>query len=416
VRVARVLLACELGNGKSHVRRLATLALAFQDQGHDTVLVIPDLPRAETVRGDRPLRLLQVPLWRSPVAGLPPVHTYTDLLLRHGFVQATGLRGLARAWRDLVDLLQPDLLVLDHAPVALFATRGLGVPRLRFGDGFGCPPLARPMPAMTWWDPTPEPFDAIGERNALHVANQVAADLGLPRAASVADLLTAEGEALCIAPELDAYAHRAGGAYVGPLVLPDEGAATPWPGGEAACCLVALSARHPQLPALVQALQASGQRAVLQLADCSPEQAQALTGDGIVVARTPVPVAQVRRHCSHAVVDGHNNRTHALLLAGKPLLLLPTVLAQRMTARRVEDLGAGLVAGSVAGSVPGPGADPVEPLEPLLRRLVDDPSLAAAALAFGARHADHDDGRSLAATQALGTALMNRTGPRLMPE
>jgi UDP:flavonoid glycosyltransferase YjiC (YdhE family) len=123
-------------------------------------------------------------------------------------------------------------------------------------------------------------------------------------------------------------------------------------------------------------------------------------------------VAQVHRHCSHAVVDGHNHRTHALLLAGKPLLLLPTALAQRMTARRVEDLGAGLV----AGSVPGPGAGPVEPLAPLLRRLVDDPSLAAAALAFSARHDGHDDDRSLAATQALGTALMDRTRPRLMPE
>jgi hypothetical protein len=105
-------------------------------------------------------------------------------------------------------------------------------------------------------------------------------------------------------------------------------------------------------------------------------------------------------------------------------LLLPTALAQRMTARRVEDLGAGLVAGSVAGSVPGSvagsvpgtGADPVEPLAPLLRRLVDDPSLAAAALAFSARHDGHDDDRSLAATQALGTALMDRTRPRLMPE
>jgi hypothetical protein len=295
---------------------------------------------------------------------------------------------VARAWRDLVDLLQPDLLVLDHAPVALFATRGMGVPRLRFGDGFGCPPLAVPMPPMTWWDPTPEPFDQIGERNALHVANQAAAELGLPAAASVAELLQAEGEALCILPELDAYPGRGdASAYCGALTAPDEGAETPWPGGDTACCFVALRAQHPQLPTLVEALRSAGQRAVLQLAEGTPEQAAAFTGDGIVVARSPVPVSQVHQHCSHAVTDGHGAITQALLLGGKPLLLLPVLLEQSMLARRVADLGAGCL------GEPGAGA---QALAALLRRLVDDPAWATAARAFADRHADHNDARTLA--------------------
>ena len=111
--------------------------------------MVNDLPKAEATVGPLGLHLLQAPLWRARVAGLPPVHTYTDLLLRSGFVQPTGLQGLARAWRDSVRLLRPDLLVLDHSPVALFATRALGMPRLRFGDGYSCPPLACPMPPMT---------------------------------------------------------------------------------------------------------------------------------------------------------------------------------------------------------------------------------------------------------------------------
>ena len=395
--MARVLLAGELGTTDAVRRRLLPLALALRAQGHEPLLMVNDLPKAEATVGPLGLHLLQAPLWRARVAGLPPVHTYTDLLLRSGFVQPTGLQGLARAWRDSVRLLRPDLLVLDHSPVALFATRALGMPRLRFGDGYSCPPLACPMPPMSWWNATPEPFDTIGERNALHVANQAAAALGLPAAAQVSELLAADGEALCTVPELDAYESRAAGSHCGLLVAPHEGTDTPWPGGDTACCFVALHSDHPLLDALVAALRAAGQRAVLQLAGSSrPDRAAALTSDGIVVARTPVPVAQVQRHCSHAVVDGHGAITPGLLLAGKPLLLLPTRIEQLMLAHRVQGLGAGLLLD---------GADPA--LEAALRRLVDEPAWAAAAAAFAERHHAHDDAHTLAAVVARCDALLS---------
>lgn len=395
--MARVLLACELGNSDSHARRTLPLALALRAQGHEPLLAVNDLAKAEVALGPQGFRLLQSPLWRARVGGLPPVHSYTDILLRHGFVRATGLRALARGWRDLVELLQPDLLLLDHAPVALFATRGMGLPRLRCSDGFGCPPLATPMPPMTWWDPTPEPFDVIGERNALHVANQAATELGLPVADSIAELLAADADALCTLPELDPYPQRSNGSYCGALIAAHEGPATPWPGGDAACCFVAMRAQHPQLDALVAALQAAGQRAVLQLADATPEQAARLTLPGIVVSRTPVPMAQVVRHCSHAVVDGQLAITQALLLAAKPLLLMPVVLDQTMLAHRVQDLGAGLLLDS-----------PSAALEPALRRLVDEPAWAAAAAAFAERHGGQDDSRTLAAVMAQVEALLAR--------
>ena len=398
--MARVLLASELGTADSLLRRALPLALALRDFGHEPLLMVTDLPKAEALLGEHGLRLLQCPLWRSRVSGLPPVHTYTDLMLRCGFAQAQGLRSLARAWRDLVELLRPALLVLDHAPVALFATRAMRLPRLRYGDGFGCPPLTTPMPSMTWWDDTPEPFDTIGERNALHVANQVAVDLNLPAARSIAELLRAEGEALCTLPELDPYPQRQGGQYCGVLRASTEGVDTPWPGGESASCFVALGRKHPCLATLVDALQAAGLRAVLQVPGCTPEQAQALTAQGIVVARTPVPVAQVLRHCSHAVVDGHPAIAQALLLAGKPLLLLPTMLEQRMLAQRVRDLGLGLMA--EASSSP----DGVAELAKTLRRLIDEPGWTEAAQDFAGRHAEQSDRRTLALVLAQCDDLM----------
>lgn len=393
--MARVLLACELGQGDDHVRRALPLALALRARGHEPVLAMGDLPKVEPALAPHGLRLLQAPVWRARVGGLPPVHTYTDLMLRHGFVNAAGLRALARGWRDLAQLVRPDLVLADHAPVALFATRGLGLPRLRWGNGFSCPPLATPMPPMTWWDERPEPFDLIAERNVLHVANQASADLGLPAAANVAELLAAEADAVCTLPELDPYPGRPAAHCCGALAPAVEGIPTPWPEGETATVFVALPADHPQLDALVRALAASGRHAVLQLAGCSPEQAGRLSAPGIVVARTPVPLAQVVQHAAWAVVDGHTAITQVLLRAGKPLLLLPTLLEQVMLARRVEQIGAGL---RLEGEAPD--------LVQASWRLAADTSLAAAARAFAERHRAEDDSRTLGAVVARAEGLL----------
>ena len=228
--MACVLLVCELGNGYGHLTRLLPLALALRDKGHEPLFIVNDLTRADIVLSAHGLAALPCPPWRHPVAGLPPMRTYTDILLRHGFVDVAGLRGIGRAWQQLLALTRPALMVLDHSPVALFATRGGAVRRLRFGDGFCCPPLETPMPPFAWWAGGAEPFDTIAERNVLHVANLAADDLRLPRADSVAQLLQADAEFLCTFPELDHYGARDDGRYEGAVLDPGEsaGPAMPW--------------------------------------------------------------------------------------------------------------------------------------------------------------------------------------------
>ena len=403
VSLARVLIACETPVGDAALRRAGALAQVLQQAGHEPLLAVPDLPRAESLLADSGVALLPSPTWQTRVEGLPAVHTYTDLLLRQGFADATGLRGLARGWRQLVTLLGVDLLVAHHAPVALFATRGMGLPRLRFGDGFDCPPLATPMPPMTWWDSAPEPFDVIGERSALHVAQQASTDLGLPDPGCVVDVLHAEADALCTPPELDVYPARGAATWCGPLLALPEGGPVPLPEGGGDTVYVALRARHPLLVPLLQLLRANGRRVLLQLGGGSPEVARQLTSEHVVVARTPVAPGQVRQHCRHAVLDGHPTRTPGVALAGLPQLMLPTRLEQMMLARRVQDAGAGLLmdarAASETATVP-------MTLDTSLHRLLDDATLAQGAKTLARKYAGHDDARTLAAVLGLVQALL----------
>lgn len=397
--VARVLLGCELGDGYGHVTRLLPLALALRQQGHDPVFVVNDLSRAEVVLGPHALPVLPCPQWRNRVAGLPAMRNYTDILLRHGFVDPVGLRGLARSWQHLVALLRPQLLVLDHSPVALFATRGGAVPRLRFGDGFCCPPLETPMPPFTWWKAGAEAFDAIGERNAIHVANLAAADLGLPRVDSVARMLKADAEFLCTFAELDHYGARDDACYEGAVLdtADGEGPAMPWPDGEGPCAFVYLRADYPYLDPLVLALKQGGWRAVLHVPGLASARAQALSGPGLQFSPTLLPMVTVGRRCDAAITHGGYGTTHTLLLAGRPQLLLPRQMEQTMFGHRVQALGAGLVV-EPSPQVPG--------FAPLLKRLQSDAGLAAAAGEFAGRHADHDSQATVAALVRRCEALL----------
>jgi hypothetical protein len=278
--------------------------------------------------------------------------------------------------------------------VALYATRAAGLPRLRCGDGFGCPALATPMPQFAWWAPQEDPFDQIGERGALHAANLAAAELGDSGVVSVAAFLAADGDLLCTVPELDAYGRAdraaAGAAdtpaadsaaettWVGPLVpaATSSGPALPWPEGDGPLAYVQLRGDYAPLPALLQALQHEGWRAVVHAPGLSSTRAKALAGARVQFAPEPPPVDDVARRCALAISHGGYGSVHALAQAGRPQLLLPLQTSQHMLAHRIERAGAGLL---VDGSTGEPD------FAPALQRLRDPAALAAGAAALAAR-------------------------------
>lgn len=148
--MARVLLANELGMGDVHLRRLCALAQALRAHGHEPVPAVHDLPKAHTLLADGTLRRVLAPA--APRGGGAAAGTHL-----HRPHAAPRLCQPAVAAEPGACLARPGHAAAAGAGggrplAALFATRELGLPRLRFGDGIGCPPLATPMPPMTWWD------------------------------------------------------------------------------------------------------------------------------------------------------------------------------------------------------------------------------------------------------------------------
>lgn len=382
--MATILFAWELGGDYGHLSRLLPVALALQQRGHRCVFAVRDLMGAEAILAPHQLPAFQAPLWLGQVTNLPDPISYPELLMRFGYLNAVALTGIARAWRHLLDVLRPDLLVLDHAPTALLATRGLRVPRINLGDGFCIPPQARPIPHFRWWQRENMLRLADSEQHVLTTANAVLLALDAPPLMGMADLAACDDQLFCAFSEADHYpdhhANRIQSDFIGPLFSLGQGAPVVWPQAEGPRIFAYLKAGYGQLDNVLASLQGLNTPVLVHVPGASRKTMQTHTSAHMVFSATPLDMEAVRTTCDLALCHGGAGTTAALLLAGKPLMLLPMHMEQAMTAKRLEGLG---VAVSVA-------AEAIGHLPRLLREMLVAQAPAEAAQRFARHHAGYD--------------------------
>ncbi|MCW5954722.1 MAG: hypothetical protein KIT69_20910, partial [Propionibacteriaceae bacterium] len=166
----RFLLAWELGGGLGHSVPLAQIAAPLLAAGHRVDIALRDVSTARAAFGpvfQHPgLQIWQSPLFLAQLRGVPETVSYAELLFRAGFLDAGRLLGPVRAWRALFGAVAPDLLLVDHAPTALLAARGLGLRTAAIGTGFFVPPALTPIPAFREWEPVDPRRVAAAEERA----------------------------------------------------------------------------------------------------------------------------------------------------------------------------------------------------------------------------------------------------------
>jgi UDP:flavonoid glycosyltransferase YjiC (YdhE family) len=388
----RVLLAWEMGGAYGHVMRYAALRRELVVRGHDVTLALRDLTHVHTTFGDADVPVLQAPVFMGEVAGLPEPTGLAETLLRQGFLHPPVLASLCRAWRRLVALTRPDVIVLDNAPTALLATRGLGVPRVQFGDGFSTPPATEPLPPYRHWKPEPMRL-ADAERHALAGANAALALLGEPPLPRLAALFETEATMLAAYPAFDHYGARDPGLYVGPMAEVDGGVAPDWPAVDGPRVFAYVKPLSRDFDAVLDALAALPVSVVVHAPGVSPKRRMRHLAANIRFSEPPVRLRDVVREAQFGICHAGVNTVQALVGAGIPLLLLPEHIEQMMTARRVAQAGAAI---TVDFEKPPPA------FRTLLRRLFAEPAFTAAARALAQQCAGDEPGqRSARVCEAL---------------
>src|SRR5215213_944270 len=262
--MARILYCWELGEDLGHISNFLPVALALRARGHTVIAALRELGRAETVFGPHGIPLLQAPVWLQPPSEAPhPPQSFAEMLIHFGFADPSGLTAMLRAWRNLLALADPDLMIADHGPTALLAARSCGVPSATYGAGFFLPPFTTPLPKLRPWLNIPAKRLFGNEQAVLAGANTALATFGAPPLETLADLYRGAEHFLMTYPELDQFAMRTSGEYRGVILSAPSGVAPEWPFGAGPKVFAYLKPQFADLEKLLTLLTAMDCRVLL---------------------------------------------------------------------------------------------------------------------------------------------------------
>jgi UDP:flavonoid glycosyltransferase YjiC (YdhE family) len=370
----KVFYAWEIGEDLGHITQFLPLALELRRRGHDVVTALRELPRAENIIGRHGITMLQAPMWQGDLLDPPQPLSYAEILFFFGYIDASRLIAMIKAWIGLISLIEPDIIIADHAPTALVAARVLGMPRTTMGPGFFLPPATAPLPNMRpWLNVSPERL-ILSDQRVLSTINVVLDTLSAQPLERLSDIFDCSKHFLTTFPELDPYRSRSPMQYYGPILGPAEGAVPEWPQGRGPKVFAYLKPHYQELEEVFDTLAAFECRSAAFIGGL-PTQIQNKT---ISISHRPYDIKRAALECNFGVCHGGHGTTCELLLKGKPLLLLPMQLEQYLTARRVSDAGAGVIVDR---------ENPHRDFRAAVDQLINNPNLARRAREFAERYA-----------------------------
>jgi hypothetical protein len=374
--MAHVVFAWELGGGYGHVAPHIPVVDALLQRGHSVSFISRNLATASSLLGSKNVRLYQAPRAAPPANPVIRTINYAHILSNCGFDNARQLRGLIQGWHNLFELLRPDVVVFDHAPSALLATREATFKRVTLGIGFFVPPDTSPLPAFSTDDGLNPSALLEADYQALRVANTVLADLGMAPLTRLAQFLQVDGHFFRTFRELDHYCSRSGAEYLG-VFPPAAGDEPIWPNTKGERVFAYLKPSSA-LPLVLSALQRLRYPALVVCNGINSALKQRYRCPSIHFADRLVDLAAVSRQCRFAILNGTHDTTAFLLRAGIPSLHFPITLEQQLMATRLVQQGAGISQNSLRPS----------DIQGAMRRLATTTSFHDAANRFAARYAD----------------------------
>jgi hypothetical protein len=374
--VARIALAWELGGEFGHAMACAALARMLHGRGHRIGYMFRELHQLRFLDDSSQYDVFQAPVSVSDSQGAPIPASFADILVGCGYDSGRHLTGLLGGWLALFNRWKPDLVLADFAPTALLAARHLGLRRVTYGNGFAIPPRLSPLPAFRFDQPVAPERIAQTDARALASANAALERFGGAPMQHLAQQFETDEDFLATFPELDAYGNRPAAGYWGPRFNADSGAAVQWPAGEGKRVLVYLKKNLPALDTLIAALARGPYRVAAFIPELEPARRELLRGPGRVVSEQPMRLAPLLKECDLFVSQGGNVAVGSLM-SGVPQLVFPSQYEQYLTARRLEQVGAGLWLALDAQPAAVAAA---------LERALAEPQFSAAAKAFAQRY------------------------------
>lgn len=377
----RVLFGWEFGAGLGHVTRFRPIAERLSAEGWEIVCALQEIERGDALvdraTGARlaGVRVVQAPRWNissDPKLRQVPTHSFADVLRLIGYGNADALRHRVSAWRDLIAIVQPDVVVGDFSPTLNLAARGR-VPRISVGNGYTTPPPGRAMPPIRPWQTELHEFSIKNEQLLHGAVNASLAALGDPGVDHLADALHGDESYVFSLPLVDPYAAYRAEPTLPPFNMPRDIAPRPIAQRPPRSVFLYLPRNHKLTGVAVKAIRAARVDGQAYISDWPPGAAEKESGPGLKIHAKPQDFAEVLPSVRLVVHHGGLSTAVAALLAGTPQFIMPWNLEHAVTARRLEETG-----GTVALAA---GREDETSIRNAISRLCADDAIAERALA-----------------------------------
>lgn len=341
--MGKILYVWELGSGYGHIAAFKPIAQQLKLQGHEVIFALKNLEYADLLLGTDQFVFLQAPIrWPNPQANMPPANSYAGILNNSGFNDLNGLFSRVQAWLSLYRFVQPDLILIDHAPTALLAARTMAIPIALFGTGFFAPSLVSPLPSLRPWLRIADKDLLKTETEVFEIANSVLQKLDAKPLNFLCDLFQVDENFLCTFPELDPYQPRQEARYWGVSFYDSGGTEPRWPMIGDKKIFAYLNPAYPFLETILQQLRASSCSILIHMSGVTPAFIQKHCAANLQISPWPFHLLAVNQQADLIISHASSGTMVSGLLAGIPQLMLPMHLEQEVTARKVESLGAGI--------------------------------------------------------------------------
>lgn len=371
--MAKILIAWELGHGLGHAMPLRTLAQRLLQRGHQVLLAGRDQLRLRQVFAGTDVRIFAAPFFPGVV--LPPQQqsSLADVIwFDAGGHSAEVCSAQLLAWRELIGVLQPDLLVADAAPMALAAAADL-LPAILYDSYFHATD-ARAWGIFRDWERIDSRACEERAQRLLTHLNEARNLAGLKAVAALPEAFPHRRCLLRTLPELDYAGPRDDVRYVGQAAT--GGAPAQWPQPDQPQRVFAYVRReHPLADRIISALARLQQASVLCFHDgIAADKLRAASH--LAYTQTPLDLAALLPQTSAVVCQGGALQALATQY-GKPTLALALHTEQYLSGRMAERAGC-----SIQYLARGDRPD----LLPLLRQLLATPAYTERARAIAAAH------------------------------
>jgi hypothetical protein len=216
------------------------------------------------------------------------------------------------------------------------------------------------------------------EERLMDRINAVLRSLEMPQLSKLCDIFSGiDLTVLATYPEIDHFGPRENEKYWG-IWQNSYGAEPQWP-RMAGSKIFAYLKPFKAVEHLLGLLRDSQIPTLIVSDGLEPALMEKMSARNLRFETRPVEIRRAAAECQLAVLNAGHGSAAAMLLAGKPMLLLPLFHEQLLLARRVEEMGAGRSAPPDDGKI----------IARELQKLLASAAFAGRARAFAERYQDH---------------------------